>query len=85
MSKRLQVLLGESEYRDLKKVARRNQMSVSEWVRQAIRTVRGREPVQLSARKLSAVRAAARHGFPVGDIGQMVAEIESGYLDQNGL
>ena len=39
MSKRLKVLLGELEYRDLKKLARRNQMSVSEWVRHAIHTM----------------------------------------------
>jgi hypothetical protein len=27
------------------------------------------------------VRAAARHSFPTADIDQMLAEIESGYLD----
>ncbi|MDQ3518574.1 MAG: hypothetical protein M3466_09220 [Gemmatimonadota bacterium] len=59
-------------------------MSVSEWVRHAIRAVRSREPAQLSSRKLSAVRAAARHGFPVGDVEQMLAEIQRGYVGQNG-
>ncbi|MBC7791598.1 MAG: CopG family transcriptional regulator [Anaerolineae bacterium] len=84
MSKRLQVLLGESEYRELKKLARRSHMTVSELVRQAIRATRGREPAQDSSRKLSAVRAAAQHGFPVADIEQMLADIERGYLAQDG-
>ncbi len=84
MTKRLQVRLGESECRDIKKLARRNQMSVSEWVRHAIRAMRSREPTQLSTRKLAAVRPAARHEFPVADVEHMLAEIERAYLGHIG-
>ena len=80
MSKRLQVLLDDAEYRDLQKLARRHRMTVSEWVRQALRTMRRREPTHDSSRKLAAVRAAARHTFPVADVEQMLLEIERGYL-----
>jgi hypothetical protein len=30
-------------------------------------------------RKLAAVQAAVRHEYPTADIGQLLAEIESGY------
>ncbi len=80
MSKRLQVVLDDSEYRDLMKTARKQGMSVSEWVRQAIRTVRRREPIQDIGPKLSAVREAARHSYPTADIDVMLADIERGYL-----
>jgi hypothetical protein len=31
-------------------------------------------------KKLDVIRAAARHSYPVSDIGIMLAEIESGYV-----
>lgn len=79
MSKRLQVLIDDAEYRDLQRAARKQGMSVSNWVRQAIQSMRRREPRQDTGRKLSAVREAARHSYPTGDMDQMLAEIERGY------
>jgi hypothetical protein len=84
MSKRLQVLLEEPELREIQRAARSQRMSVAEWVRQALRQARRRQPVVDSRRKMEAIRAAARHSFPVGEIGQMLAEIESGYLEKGG-
>jgi hypothetical protein len=84
MSKRLQVLLEEPELREIQRAARSQRMSVAEWVRQALRQARRRQPVVDSRRKMEAIRAAARHPFPVGEIGQMLAEIESGYLEKGG-
>lgn len=80
MSKRLQVLLEEDEYREVQRAARRQRMTVAEWVRQALRAARRREPVRDGERKLEAVRAASRHAFPTGEIDQILAEIERGYL-----
>ncbi|MFN2398750.1 MAG: antitoxin [Gemmatimonadaceae bacterium] len=80
MSKRLQVLLDDRDYRDLQKLARRNRMTVSEWVRHALRAMRRREPIEDAGRKLAAVRSAARHTFPAADMEQMLVEIERGYL-----
>jgi len=79
MSKRLQVILDDAEYRDLQKAARRRGMTVSQWVREAIRSARRLEPVTDSGRKLSAVREAVRHAYMAPDIDQMLAEIERGY------
>ena len=80
MSKRLQVLLQESELAAIQKSARRQKMTTAEWVRQALRAAQRREPRADVARKLAVIRAAARHRFPAPDIDQMLAEIEKGYL-----
>ena len=80
MSKRLQVLLEVAEMRELRRTARRSNLTVAEWVRRALRAARRREPSRDAERKLAALRAAARHAFPTADIAQMLAEIEHGYL-----
>jgi hypothetical protein len=79
MSKRLQVILRDPEYREIQKVARSRHMSIAEWVRQALALARRREPSADAGKKLDVVRAAARHDFPTGEIDSMLAEIESGY------
>jgi hypothetical protein len=81
MSKRLQVLLDEPELREIQRAARAQKVTVAEWVRQALRAARRRQPTADSRKKMEVIRAAARHSFPVGDIDQMLAEIESGYLE----
>jgi hypothetical protein len=79
MSKRLQVIVDDAEYRDLQKAARRRGLTVSQWVREAIRSMRRLEPSTDAARKLSVVREAVRHTYPTADIDEMLAEIERGY------
>jgi len=79
VSKRLQVLLDETEYREIQRASRLRKMTVAEWVRQALRAARRREPSGDVKKRLEVVRAAARHSFPTGDIDQMIAEIERGY------
>ena len=80
MSKPLQILLEEPEIQEIEETARRQQMTVDEWVRQALRTARQQAPVTASTKKIEAVRTAAQHSFPTADIEQMLAEIDSGYL-----
>jgi transposase-like protein len=79
MSQRLQVLLDEEEFAEIRRVARRHRMTVAEWVRQALRAARRSEPVDEPKRKLAAVREAARGSYPTADIATMLAEIERGY------
>jgi hypothetical protein len=78
MSKRLQVLLKDSEYREIRQAARARNLSVAKWVRQALRLVRLNEPSVSADKKIKAVRAAVRYEFPTADIDQMLAEIERG-------
>ena len=80
MSKRLQIVLPEPDYKEIQLVARSRNMSIAEWVRQALELARRREPLGGIGKKLEVIRAAARHEYPVSDIGGMLAEIEKGYL-----
>jgi hypothetical protein len=61
MSKRLQVLLKDAEYREIQRMARSHHMSIAEWVRQALDLARRRESVGDVGKKLAAIRAAAQH------------------------
>ena len=79
MSTRLQVLLDEKELRDFRRLAKQQGVTVSEWVRQALREARRRMPAENRTRKLAVVRAATKHGFPAPDMVAMLAEIEQGY------
>jgi hypothetical protein len=79
MSKRLQVLLEESEFDDLREAARREGVPVSEWVRRVLRDARRRQPEGDIDRKMRALQKALQYEFPAPDIDQMVAEIEQGY------
>ena len=80
MSKRLQVLLDEAELREIQRIARRRRTTVAEWVRQTLRAARRQEPRADARKKLDVVREAAKEAFPTGDIEQVLAEIEQGYL-----
>jgi hypothetical protein len=80
MAKRLQVILQDPEYREIQRAARSRQMSIAEWVRQALALARRREPLGDVGKKLEIIRAAAKHEFPTGDIDTMLTEIEQGYL-----
>lgn len=84
MSKRLQVVMDDAELLEIQQAARRHRMTVAEWVRQALRAARRHEAPATMDRKLRAVREATRHEYPTGDIGDMLAEIERGYLPESG-
>ncbi len=78
MTKRMQVLLEDAEYRRLQRIARRRHMTLAEWVRQALRAASREEADGDPGKKLSVVREAATHGYPIGDIDQVLEEIEAG-------
>ncbi len=80
MSQRLQVLLDESEFDEIRRIAERHHMTVAEWVRQALRVARRDEPAVEPRRKLAVVREAAAAAYPTADIDVMLAEVERGYL-----
>lgn len=79
MSKRLQVLLDESEYREIQRASRLRKMTLAEWVRQALRAARRSEPSGEVGKRLDVIRGAVRHSYPTADIDQMIAETEQGY------
>ncbi|HTO89146.1 MAG TPA: antitoxin [Thermoanaerobaculia bacterium] len=81
MSKRLQVLFEEEELREIQRLARRQRMTVAEWVRQTLRQARRSAPRGDAGKRLQVVRAAAQHSFPTAEIDEMLRQIERGYLD----
>lgn len=79
MSKRLQVILDDRELREIRQAARRSGLTVSEWVRRAMRQAQRTTTDRDPARKLAVIRAASSHSFPTAGIEQMLNEIETGY------
>ncbi len=82
MSKRLQVLVEEPELREIQRLARAQSMTLAEWVRQALRQARRREPLGRAEKKVEILRTAVRHNFPSGEMATMLAEIERGYAGE---
>lgn len=64
---------------DIQRLARRERLTVGEWVRRTLREARERKPVSDAETKLRAVRRAIAHSFPSAGIEQMLGEIERGY------
>ncbi|MCY3653003.1 MAG: antitoxin [bacterium] len=77
MAKRLQVLLDEAEYLEIRRAAEMERMSIAEWVRQTLRAARRGEAERMET-KLRALADAVAHDFPTGDIDEMLADIEAG-------
>ena len=76
------MVIPDDEYAALRRVADRRGLTLAAWVREALRAASREEPSGDADRKLAAVRAAARHGFPSGDLDDMLREIESGYFGE---
>ena len=83
MTKRLQVLLDEEEYREIQAVARRQRTTMSEWVRQTLRKARIDPSGTINAKtinaKLRTIADASRYEYPTADIQDMLREVESGH------
>ena len=78
MSKRLQVVLSDPEMSDIRRLAKQERLTVSEWVRRALREALKSGPVVEPEIKLEAVRRGATYSFPTADLSQMLDEIEQG-------
>jgi hypothetical protein len=81
MSTRLQVVISDEETASLRAAAAREGVTVSEWVRRALREAARRQTVGSVEARLSAIRTASELDFPTADIDDMLAEIESGYVE----
>ena len=79
MSKRLQVVLPDTEMSDIQRLAKRERLTVGEWVRRTLRDARASRPAIDAETKLKAVRRGAQYSFPSADPEQMLREIERGY------
>lgn len=80
MTKRLQVLMDESDFDEIRRIARRERTTVAEWVRAKLRLARSADSGSDARAKLEAVRSATAHSFPIADMDRLLEEIEAGYL-----
>ena len=71
--------MDEEELQAMREYALEQGLTLSEWVRQALRkTMQLRSGDDVDS-KLECVRSAVRHEFPTADIDEMLSEIEEGY------
>lgn len=78
MSKRLQVILPEDEYRAVADAAKRQGKPVARVVRESLRRTLAEESELDPERRIAAVLRFARFAGPTGDIDQLLEEIERG-------
>lgn len=77
MSSRLQIIVPDRLEEDVRRAARRRQLSTSAWVRQAIeRQLVADQPATDPLDRLAAL------GAPTADIEQMLEEIDAGRRDR---
>ena len=81
MTKRLQVLLDDEELAEIQELAHRRHQTTAAWVREALRRARDTATYPETGRKLRAIREAAAHAYPAGEIEEMLGQIERGYGD----
>lgn len=84
MSKRLQVVVRDSEFERYMRSAQAEGLTLSEWIRHVLRQAERDISHGDADAKLAAVRTAARHSFPTADIDTMLAEIEQSYSASAG-
>lgn len=75
---RLQVVLDEDEMAALHEAAAADGLTVSEWVRSALRAKQGRRHSDRTDEKLEALQRALTHEFPAPNIDQMLDDIALG-------
>lgn len=79
MSKHLHVLLSDEEMTDIRRLARREGLTVSDWVRRSLRHTHQQQTVSDPETKLKAIRRGAQLSFPTADVEQMLSDIDFGY------
>jgi len=79
VTKRLQVLLDDDELAEIQHLARRRHQTTAAWVRDALRVARDTASHPETGHKLRAVREAAGHAYPTGEIDEVLAQIERGH------
>ena len=72
--KQYQVCLDPTIYAKIEGIARIREMTVEEWVDEALRKAVGDSPEAVEA-KLQAIREASKHNFPIADIEEIIREI----------
>ena len=78
MSKRLQIVVPDDEYRAVVRAARRRGKPVAQLVRESLRRTLSEEEAPDPEQQIARILRFARFEGPTGDIEQMLADIERG-------
>lgn len=78
MSKRLQVVMPDDEYRAVATAARRRGSPISELVRDSLRRTVAQESAVDPEQRIAALLRYSRFAGPTGDIDRLLREIEQG-------
>ena len=81
MTKRLQVLFDDDELAEIQHLAKQERKTTATWVREQLRAARAAATTPDAEPKLRAIREATTYAFPVGDIDELLADIERGSID----
>jgi hypothetical protein len=81
MGMRLRVTLSDDEAAVLAELAASEGVTVSEWVRRALREAPRRQTAGVAEARMAAIRTAATYSFPTADIDDMLAQIQRGYVE----
>lgn len=75
----MQIVVDDEDAHQYEECAKAKGLTLSSWVRQALRAAERELSVADPGRKLAAIRAAYECDFPAPDIETMLGEIERGY------
>lgn len=78
MSKRLQVILPDDEYRAVARAARLGKKPIAQLVRESLRRTVAEERERPAEERIAAVLRFARFTGPTGEIDRILDEIEAG-------
>jgi hypothetical protein len=78
MSKRLQIVMPDDEYRAVARAAKQRGKPISQLVRESLRQAVAEDAEQDPDKRIAAVLRFARFSGPTGDIDQLIDEIERG-------
>jgi len=82
MSTRLQILLDDNDLSEVKELAMEENLTVSAWVRRAIKHEKKERPGTAARKKLEVILNFSKYDFPISDYKDITAEIDSGYLKE---
>jgi hypothetical protein len=78
MSKRLQIVMPDDEYRAVARAAKIRKKPIAQLVRESLRKTLAEERERPVDERIAAVLRFARFSGPTGDIDEILADIEAG-------
>ena len=75
------MLFDDDELVEIQRLAKRERKTTATWVREQLRAARTAASYPDAEPKLRAIREATTYAYPVGDIAELLADIERGYAD----